>query len=440
MQLNTARFAQDIPNIFARDGNLDLAVAFITDPGLSLVRLSLSQKLSAGRQVRLLLDLQEGATDPTALWGLVTLAQAYPNSFFLKACVPRQGILHSKVYISEMDDSVTLITGSANLSAAALNENIEHGLQVAGAASDLVIAEARQEFHALWNSEYAFNIDEEVARRYETYAGLRRASLNRAERRSRGSWRDLLKHLSQGAPAAFEWPSVAAAFIMGAITARGRLNPDDALISIPLLFNPGAYSNGQITVRGVSHNAAAVLPTIPQSIATSARQAFPMAMVSVDGKTVTINLQDNTDTFGNVMGLFAPATDCNSFHLPRGLANVGDSVVAEFVRGFAVASALLTDATSMPRSAITGLPGQMTVWLRPKQGNRRLFDQLYDIVTRRLHITAYRHWRTNREPHLKLLCEEFAEIGFGVDWWDELLRTGADYNQSLFPQENLPGL
>ena len=438
MQLDTARFSRDIPNIFERDGSLDLAVAFVTDAGLSLVQPALEQKLAAGLRVRLLLDLQEGATDPAALWGLVALARTYPRSLFLKAYVPEQGILHSKVYISEREDSVTLITGSANLSAAALKANVEHGLKVDGTVSDLVIAETRQEFASLWNSERAFSIDEEAARRYETYAGLRRAAVSRGERRARGSWRDLVKHLSEGPATTFEWPSVGAAFTMGAITARGRLNPEDGVISIPLLFNPGAYKDGQITVREVSRNAAAVLPEIPQTLAAHARQAFPTAEVSRARMTVTIRLQDSPDIFGNVMELFAPETDCNFFRLPRELANAGDSVVTEFVRGFAVASALLTDATSMPRSAITGLPGQMTVWLRPKQGNRRLFNQLYDIITRRLHITAYQHWRENRDPHLKLLCEEFAEIGFGIGWWDELLRAGADYNQSLFPQERLP--
>ena len=432
MQLSTTRFSRDIPNIFEQDGNLDLAIAFVTEAGLALVMQQLERKLDTGQRIRLLLDLQEGATDPTALWGLITLAQAYPTSLFLKAYVPNRGILHSKVYINAGENGVTLITGSANLSAAALIENVEHGLQVYGDPFDTVIAEAREEFEGLWNSEYAFLIDDEAARRYETYCGLRRASLNRARRRARGSWQDLVKHLSEGPASVFVWPSTGAAFIMGAITARGYLDPDATSISIPLLFNPGAYKDGRITVRGVSFNSAQVLPEIPQNIAVHARQAFPMARVNTARMTVTIDFQDAPEIFGNVIGLFAPHVDCDYFTLPHELVSADDSIVSEFVRGFAVASALLTDATSMPDSNRTGLPGQMTVWLRPKKNNPRLFDQMYEIVTRRLHITAYQHRRSDRDPHLKLLCDEFVEIGFGVDWWDQLLQAGAEYNQNLF--------
>ena len=434
MQLDTAHFFEDIPDIFGMDGGLDLSVAFVTDPGLSLVRPSLEEKLESGQRIRLLLDLQEGATDPTALWELIALAHTYPSSLFLKAYVPNRGILHSKVYINESGSDVTLITGSANLSAAALAENVEHGLRLTGTTSDRVIAEAREEFEQLWNSQYAFRIDDEAARLYETYCGLRRASLTRAQRRARGSWRNLIRHLAEIPRTAFEWPSVNAAFIIGCITARGYICPDSGTISIPLLFKSNPYKDGRITVRDVSFDASEVLPTIPQAISGHAVQAFPNVNVTTERMRLTIDFQNDLNTFGVIIGLFAPRIDCNSFQLPRELAGSEDSVVAEFVRGFAVSSALLTDSTSMPGSALTGLPGQMVVWLRPKQHNPRLYDQLSAIISRRLHITVYHHRRMNRDPHLKLLCEEFAEIGFGIDWWDQLLQAGADYNRSLFPQ------
>ena len=126
--------------------------------------------------------------------------------------------------------------------------------------------------------------------------------------------------------------------------------------------------------------------------------------------------------------------DCDSFRLPRDLAGENDGIITEFVRGFAVASALLTDNTSMPRNPITGLPGQMVVWLRPKQSNPRLFNELYELITRRLGLTVYRHQRFDRDPHLKIPCEEFAEVGFGIDWWDQLVSSGAEYNQAMFPR------
>lgn len=442
METSTAHFYQDISNIIEQHGKLDLAVAFVTEAGLALVRDIFEEKLESGGPVRLLVDLKEGATDPTALWNLVALSQTYPGQLLLKAYVSGQGILHSKVYINEEGENATLISGSANLSKAALTENVEHGLRVVGTPSDMVIREAQQEYEDLWNSEHAFNIDEEAVRRYEIYAGLQRTSLNRAERRARGAWRELVKHLAETTTLTLEWPSVRAAFIMGAITARGFLDLETSSISIPLLFRTGGYKDGRISVRDVSFDPVEVFPKIPQAVASQARLAFPKAGVSVDRMKVAIDLSKDSVAFGVVAGLFAPHVECKYFRLPRELAGAGDSVVSEFVRGFAVASALLTDATSMPRNALTGLPGQMTVWLRPKIGNRVLFDQLYEVLTRRLNIVVYQHWRTDREPHLKLPCEGFAEIGFGIDWWDELLLAGADYNHDFFhnAQEGLPGL
>ena len=85
MELNTANFFEDITRVFESDGDLDLAVAFVSNAGLALVHLPLEQKLASGRRVRLLLDLQEGATDPTALWSLVALAQTYSSFLYLES-------------------------------------------------------------------------------------------------------------------------------------------------------------------------------------------------------------------------------------------------------------------------------------------------------------------------------------------------------------------
>ena len=434
MQVDTAKFATDVPGIFQAQGNVDVAVAFVSEPGLALVRSALQQKLESGNRVRLLLDLEEGATDPSALWDLVALNSSFPSNFHLKAYIPEKGILHSKLYISGNGPDSTLITGSANLTGAALHVNVEHGLRLVGTTQEEVLTEALGEFEQLWISQYALRLDEEAARLYEIYCGRRRTAFARGQRRARGSWQNLTTHLEQIPAAPFEWPSMRTAFIIGAITARGYISPKSRKISIPLLFRSNAYKDGHITVLHESLEASKVLPTIPQTIAANASRVFPNSTVTTEKMRVDLDFQNDFDTFQAISALFAPRSDCNTFLLPKELSVAEDSVVAEFVRGFAVASALLTNGTSMPSNAMTGLPGQMVVWLRPKQNNPRLYSQLDTVITRRLHITAYRHKRTTRDPALKLLCEEFQEIGFGIDWWDRLLRVGAEYNQALFPQ------
>ena len=434
MQVSTAHFGTDVPDIFEGNGNLDVAVAFVSGPGLDIVRPALQQKLESETRVRLLLDLEDGATDPSALWALLALNSNFPSNLHLKAYVPNKGILHSKMYISENDSGMALLTGSANLSGAALHDNVEHGLLLIGTSQDQAISEAQAEFERLWNSQYAFRIDDEAARLYEIYCGLRRTAFTRGQRRARGSWQNLTTHLAEVPAVQFDWPSMRTAFIIGVITARGYITPGTRKIAIPLLFRPESYKGGRITVRNESFNASVVLPTIPQMIASNAIRVFPDATVTTENMRVELDFQNDADTFEEIAALFAPRLSCDNFLLPKELSVAGDSVVAEFVRGFAVASALLTDSTSMPGNSITGLPGQMVVWLRPKQNNPRLYDQLSAVLTRRLHITVYHHRRIHRDPHLKLLCEEFQEIGFGIDWWDQLLQAGAEFNQALFPQ------
>ena len=432
LQISTTNFATDLPAIFEADGDVDVAVAFVSGPGLELVRTALRQKMEAGHKVRLLLDLEEGATDPTALWELVALNSEFPSGILTKAYIPEQGILHSKIYISKNGNDATLITGSANLSRAALQENVEHGLHLVGVAKARVLIEATAEFERLWNSPHAFPLNAEAARLYEIYAGLRRTSLARGNRRARGSWQNLITHLAETPATPFDWPSTTTAFVIGAITARGYIYPESLKISIPLLFRSRAYKDQRITVRNESVDASGVLPSIPETIANSARRIFPNATVATAKMRVDLDFQDDIGTLQTIAALFSPRTDCNTFHLPTGLSLAGESVVAEFIRGFAVASALLTDSTSMPSNSTTGLPGQMVVWLRPKQNNGTLYDQIGTIITRRLHITVYHHRRSDRDPHLKLLCDEFQEIGFGIDWWDRLLQAGAEYNRGLF--------
>ena len=79
MEVELAAFEADVPAIFQGDGDVDIAVAFVSEPGLELVRSALHEKLLSGGRVRILLDLREGATDPTALWDLVSTSRRVPR-------------------------------------------------------------------------------------------------------------------------------------------------------------------------------------------------------------------------------------------------------------------------------------------------------------------------------------------------------------------------
>jgi HKD family nuclease len=434
LEVEQVDYSTDISAIVVGGDSLSFAVAYVTKSGLDLIRAPLQMRLETGTEVRILIDLSVGNTDPTALWDLLALRGRYA-SLLLRAYLPQgDSVLHSKLYIQNGSHGVAFVTGSANLSGPALQTSKEHGLRVTGQATDKPIADATAFFEALWNSPQAKPIDNETARLYETYAGRKRSAEQRADRKSRAAWRRLVAQLSHAVVTGLVWPSVDAAYFLGAITARGRLFPDDKKVEINLGFSPSAYKNGQITVRGVSHKAVDVLPTIPATLSAKIKALLPAAVVNVTGFNIYIDLSGDQPAFDKLIEVFGPYLNCGEFRLPRQLATSDEAVVTEFVRGFAVACALLTDHTSMPGDRYTGLPGQMVVWLRPKQSNSALFNELYQLIQRRLGITVYRHVRQDRDPHLKILCEDFRDIGFGIDWWDELVEEGASYNFALFPQ------
>ena len=432
--VRTANPLDDVRCILERPGDVSIAVAFVTASGVNEIRPQLVSKLASGSLVRVLMDLRDAATDPSAIWDLLTLSAGHGNRLQLRAFVADTGILHTKLYIAREEPDLEIMTGSANLSRPAFHHNEEHGIYLTGNLEDDVLREAATRFDDLWSAKSAYDIDEEAARLYEAYCGRRRAVAERARRRSTAAWNKLAQHFAEGSPSRFEWPSTSAAFIVGAITARGYLDPSKRKISIRLNFNPRAYTGGRVTVQGVSYEAATVLPDIPKFIASAASSGLPGTAVTVEGRNVIIDCAKAPEIMDALEEVFAPTLTCSSFGLPHGLATANDGVVTEFLSGFAVASALVTDNTSLPRNQQTGLPGIMTVWIRPQSGNLLLFNALYELISRRLGLTVYRHWREYREPHLKIRCDDFAEIGFGIEWWDRLVRAGAEYNQSHFAQ------
>lgn len=427
-----AQFLSDLTDGLRRCRSASMAVAFVTESGLKLddVAPAIQQALDSDAQLRILLDLSLGNTDPSAVWKLVALAGQHPTVQVRAALLNDGRLLHSKFYLFDYGQELTLVTGSANLSRPALTANIEHGLTVRAPRTDPLIAEAIRFFDELWKSPAARPIDDEAARLYEEFCGRRRVLEGRAQRRSRASWRRLEAYLTAAPPPVLEWPSVEAAYIAGLIAARGTFNERARTIQIRLGFNKGSYPNGEIRVWNKVAIAEQVIPQIPERIAERLKLILPDGTVSSAGRVVTINLRQHRPVYDVIRVPFQPASDTTQFRLPRGLANAGEDVITEFVRGFAVASGLVTDHTALPAHPLTGV-AMRVVWLRPKTGNKRLFDDVHALIEERLGIKVYTHWREYREPHLKIRCQDFLEIGFGIDWWDGLVAEGADYNELM---------
>jgi HKD family nuclease len=437
MEVNAAAYPQDIVTLIRSSSEVNLAVAFVTQSGLQHIKVAVAEGIDQKVRVRIILDLSDGATDPSAIWELLALAESSHNQVELKAYVAdRPGFLHAKLYLGIKDTTAIAISGSANLTEAALLHNIEHGFRLVGTTTDVPLSQAIVFFEQLWISPHSKVIDKEAARLYELYHGRKSASQTRADRRSRSALRALINYFSSLGSIGFSWPSVDSAFMMGAITARGAFLPNLKQIDIRLRFRSTFYGqggSGQIILGSKSFNAAEVLPEIPQNIAQQARLVFPKAKVILQGFRIVIDFSSDHETFDAVIGLFQPWLTCDEFRLPKDLDTASEPIFTEFVRGFAVASALLTDHTSLPGNKRLGLPGQHVVWLRPKQKNTALFELLRGLIDLRLGLRVYTHRRTDREPHLKIPCEDFRGIGFGIPWWDDLLDEGAALNTAHYP-------
>lgn len=428
--VRSAQFLADVSQAFRQCRNASLAVAFVSQSGLELneFKPALESALGAGASVRLLLDLSMGNTDPTAVWGLVTLSETYPHAE-VRALLPEQGhLLHSKFYLFDLGSEVVLVSGSANLTGPAFTSNVEHGLTITGTHDDPLLAGATGFFEQMWRSPASRLVDRQAARLYEDYCGRLRAGQSRAEKRARARLRSLEAHLGQR-PYSLVWPSAEAAFVLGAVCARGWFEDELHTIKIRLNFNPASYAHREIRVAGTAYAADQVIPTIAAHIAERIASYLPGTVTHSSPRVITIDLAQQQPLYNILRAPLSPATTPLRFRLPNGLVRADDDIVAEFLRGFALASALVTDATSLPGSPITGLPGIQTVWLRPQTGNKPLFDALHELIDRRFGFRVYTHWREYREPHLKIRCEDFALIGFGIPWWDALVEAGAAYNQ-----------
>jgi len=421
--------------------DVNIAVAFVSQRGLeSGIQSALSAALDRGADIKFLLDLSTGATDPSALWALLAISRRSPNHFRLRALIPEaNSILHTKLCMFRTGDRCTLITGSANWTAGGLTDNVEHGVTVKGSASDPVFRQALDFFSGVWALERARAIDEEAARIYESYAGRVRATSQRAARLAAGALTRLNQHLRQ-APPALVWPGPEIAYVLGLIAARGEFDDSTRNIRIRLRYGIRFYRHGEVRVSGQGYRVEEVIPAIPAHIRDrlAALLGVPVSVEPVPPRlapsyTIRMSLAGRPDLFDLIRQPMQPFDNCDQFRLPSGLATAPDAVVTEFVRGFAVACGLLTDGTSLPANPRTGVPGIRVVWLRPKAANSQLFRQLQDLIETRLGFTVYRQQRSYREPHLKIRCEDFQQIGFGIPWWDALVEQGSQHNQAMFP-------
>lgn len=164
-EIRTANQLEDLRALLTSGGNVSIAVAYVRRSGLNLIRDELKSALSKG-ETRMLIFLDGRITEPEALQELVELTRDGLKIRHFEFPSSEQAIFHPKLYISESSETTTFLTGSYNLTGAALKRNREHGLRITCKSGEKEGQDALDAFVALWKNKRSTLLTPEVVGRY----------------------------------------------------------------------------------------------------------------------------------------------------------------------------------------------------------------------------------------------------------------------------------
>lgn len=435
-RVRAADYPREIEQSLARAKWADFAVAFATERGVTSgdIERSLEEFLKSGGRLRVMVDLRLANTDPQFLARLLALR----SKGFRVQCrcyvTLGDGVFHPKLYVFGLKSgSVLAICGSANWTGPAYASNVEYGLVLEGKPGDEAIRGATGFFEHLWSSPQAKRVTRKTLDAYETYWLRRHEMDDRLRKRSAPLWGKVQGQLAAGrAVRGFRWPSEGAAFLLGCLAARGSIDRRRRSITIHFRYGGSAYRHGKLRAyvgKGtVSYRADKVVSAVPQAVADRicAVVAPSAAEVHQTGKwtfEVRVDCRANGGLLDNLKAFFGTKADYRSFHVPRQVLEADRRCQADFLRGYALASGLVSGGTYDPTY-------RHQVWLRPATQNKAQFEQVVDLLRRAASITAHRHRRATRDVAVKIRCESWLAIGFGVDWLDALVEEGARLNRA----------
>ena len=168
----TAKQLEHLKELLSSGGDVSIAVAYVRQSGLSLIEDELTTALSKS-EVRMLISLDGRTTEPEAVKKLFELTEKGLKARFFDVPSREYAIFHPKLYISRSGESTTFLTGSYNLTGAALLRNREHGLRVTCSNSEKEGKEALEYFNGLWEDDLAKCLTRAAVDDYaERYVGI----------------------------------------------------------------------------------------------------------------------------------------------------------------------------------------------------------------------------------------------------------------------------
>jgi len=129
----------EVQTLFKRSENVSIAVAFLKNSGMELIKKSIEESKNNGTKISIVTGLDFGITDSESLRELLDMG--------ISCNVINDVNYHPKMYIFETgEDNATMIVGSSNLSKGGLSTNYEANILVTGKVSESPIKDAIEYF------------------------------------------------------------------------------------------------------------------------------------------------------------------------------------------------------------------------------------------------------------------------------------------------------
>ncbi len=166
-------YSSVIKKQFSEAKEVKLLVSYIKDSGFNLLKKELEEIAShQDKNIKIICSLDMDITSPEAIQKLVDIGVE------VKHYEMQQGTFHPKIWIFVRDDGYkTCVIGSANLTLAAMRDNVEAGLLVNSEEQEAMVSDAEKFFNYLWNNNDAHNVNSELLHSLIDYRKRKKALL-----------------------------------------------------------------------------------------------------------------------------------------------------------------------------------------------------------------------------------------------------------------------
>jgi len=130
--------------------DIRIAVAFVSRRGLAMIERPLHAALQSGASAEFLVGLDMLFTESEALRALYELCRSTANvAMYCYASLRPAAIYHPKLYLSMVDQDVTCIVGSSNLTQGGLQKNVEVNLVLQADLHDEFVSDVYSTYNRL---------------------------------------------------------------------------------------------------------------------------------------------------------------------------------------------------------------------------------------------------------------------------------------------------